>query len=118
MLRDDDISAPEIVLIDFGLTRAMAADEPGLITGTLGYIPPETWERGHWFPGGDVFSIGVCMLQVLIDKTSESDGVTKKLFPKIMLRSPSPSEAAPKSGAFSENITFTSSFAYVKFGSG
>jgi hypothetical protein len=28
-----------------------------------------------------------------------SDGVTKKPRPRIMLRSPSPSEAAPKSGA-------------------
>merc|ERR1719261_1636477 len=57
-----------------------------------------------------------CALAAII--ATESDGVTKKLFPKIMLRSPSPSEAAPKSGAFSENMTFTSSFAYVKFGSG
>jgi serine/threonine protein kinase len=69
MLRNSSFSVPEVVLIDFGLTRAMAADEPGLITGTLGYIPPETWQKGHWFPGGDVFSTGVCMLQVLIDKT-------------------------------------------------
>ena len=30
---------------------------------------------------------------------SESPGVTKKLRPRIRLRSPSPSQAAPKSGA-------------------
>ena len=46
-------------------------------------------------------------------------GLTKKFFPRIMLRSPSPSDAAPKSGALSPaNITSTSSFAYVRFGSG
>ena len=49
---------------------------------------------------------------------TESLGVTKKLLPRIMLRSPSPSEAAPKSGASAEYITLTSSSAYVKFGSG
>ena len=32
---------------------------------------------------------------------TESDGDTKKPFPMIMFRSPSPSEAAPKSGVFS-----------------
>ena len=38
-------------------------------------------------------------------------GVTKKLLPKIILRSPSPSDAAPKSGAFSPNIISTKSWA-------
>mmetsp|Transcript_4179 Transcript_4179/g.15319 ORF Transcript_4179/g.15319 Transcript_4179/m.15319 type:complete len:205 (-) Transcript_4179:767-1381(-) len=49
---------------------------------------------------------------------TESEGVTKKLLPKIMLRSPSPSDAAPKSGASGANIVFTSSSAYVRLGSG
>ena len=49
---------------------------------------------------------------------TESEGVTKKLLPRIMLRSPSPSDAAPKSGASAEYIVFTSSSAYVRLGSG
>mmetsp|Transcript_2328 Transcript_2328/g.8215 ORF Transcript_2328/g.8215 Transcript_2328/m.8215 type:complete len:206 (-) Transcript_2328:239-856(-) len=49
---------------------------------------------------------------------TESQGVTKNLFPRIMLRSPSPSDAAPKSGASSAYITSTSSLAYVRLGSG
>ena len=52
----------------------------------------------------------------------ESDGVTKKFFPKIMLRSASPSQAAPKSYSdlFYENIPsfFTKFSAHFKFGSG
>jgi len=42
---------------------------------------------------------------------TESEGVTKKLPPRIMFRSPSPSLAAPKTGAPSANMMSTSSFA-------
>ena len=45
------------------------------------------------------------------DDSDRVEGVTKKLFPRIMLRSPSPSEAAPKSGASSEYMVFTNSSA-------
>mmetsp|Transcript_30411 Transcript_30411/g.85126 ORF Transcript_30411/g.85126 Transcript_30411/m.85126 type:complete len:288 (+) Transcript_30411:804-1667(+) len=49
---------------------------------------------------------------------TESLGVTKKRLPRIMLRSASPSAAAPKQGAPSPNILATSSLAYVRLGSG
>ena len=51
-----------------------------------------------------------------------SEGVTKKFFPRIMLRSASPSQAAPKSGAYTAlsktPIFLTRSSAYVRLGSG
>mmetsp|Transcript_67746 Transcript_67746/g.189066 ORF Transcript_67746/g.189066 Transcript_67746/m.189066 type:complete len:213 (-) Transcript_67746:75-713(-) len=77
MVKTPNFHEPEIVLIDFGLTRAMAADEVGKITGTPGYIPPETWEGGVWFPGGDVFSMGVCMMQILLDKIPNTESPNK-----------------------------------------
>ena len=45
-------------------------------------------------------------------------GVTKNLGPRTMLRSPSPSEAAPKSAALGPFMNSTRSCAYVRFGSG
>jgi len=45
-------------------------------------------------------------------------GVTKNLRPMIMLRSPSPSEAAPKAGAFSPYISATSASACTSSGRG
>ena len=69
------------------------------------------------------------MLSALATMTAkESDGLTKNCFPRIMLRSPSPSAAAPNSGTtrsptsiFSplrlRPIISTSSCAYVRFGS-
>ena len=45
-------------------------------------------------------------------------GVTKKRRPRTMLRSPSPSLAAPRSAAPSAHWRSTSSFAYVRLGSG
>ena len=45
-------------------------------------------------------------------------GVTKNLGPSTMLRSPSPSEAAPKSAALGPFMNSTRSCAYVRFGSG
>eukprot|EP00971_Amphidinium_carterae_P053962 1062501-Amphidinium_carterae.1 len=34
------------------------------VGGTPGYIPPETWSTGKWFPRGDNFSMGVTMVQL------------------------------------------------------
>eukprot|EP00408_Alexandrium_pacificum_P051245 CAMPEP_0171247922 /NCGR_PEP_ID=MMETSP0790-20130122/48746_1 /TAXON_ID=2925 /ORGANISM="Alexandrium catenella, Strain OF101" /LENGTH=77 /DNA_ID=CAMNT_0011715349 /DNA_START=30 /DNA_END=260 /DNA_ORIENTATION=- len=68
MIKRNDFQAPEIVLIDFGVSKAMAEDDNGKVYGTPGYIPPETFEMKMWFPGGDVFSMGVCVLQVIGDQ--------------------------------------------------
>lgn len=75
MLKTIDFRSPQIVLIDFGLARAMASDDKGIICGTPGYIPPETWPGGEWFPGGDVFSMGVCILQLMTNKSKDDQWI-------------------------------------------
>uniref|UniRef100_A0A7C9CDK9 Uncharacterized protein n=1 Tax=Opuntia streptacantha TaxID=393608 RepID=A0A7C9CDK9_OPUST len=62
------------------------------------------------------YGIASCAFAAII--ATESDGVTKKLLPRIMFLSPSPSLAAPKSGPFSPYIRSTKSLAYVRLGSG
>merc|ERR1712232_152480 len=68
MLKTKDLSNPQLVLIDLGVSKAMATLKGGTLCGTPGYIPPETWQQNKWFPKGDVFSLGVSMLQVLTCK--------------------------------------------------
>uniref|UniRef100_A0A6T8ZWM8 Protein kinase domain-containing protein n=1 Tax=Noctiluca scintillans TaxID=2966 RepID=A0A6T8ZWM8_NOCSC len=67
MLKTAEYDNPEVVLIDYGLVQAMARNRVQLC-GTPGYIPPETWRNRKWFPKGDCFSMGVTMLQMLVDK--------------------------------------------------
>merc|ERR1712070_473915 len=67
MLKTDDLRNPEVVFIDFGVSRAMAAKDLGLCGGTPGYMPPETWDTLKWYPRGDIFSFGVCVVQLMTD---------------------------------------------------
>jgi len=66
MLRTTNYHDPEVVIIDLGLSKATVGK--ARTGGTPGYIPPETLDRGIWFPKGDVFSMGVCVIQIIIDK--------------------------------------------------
>jgi len=70
MLRTTDLSKPKIVIIDFGLAQH-AADHKQQVCGTPGYIPPEVFKSQMWFPKGDVFSVGVMMLQLVIGEVPE-----------------------------------------------
>lgn len=65
MLRTTDYANPQVVLIDFGVSKAMTAKDTGSCSGTPGYMPPETMNSGKWYPGGDIFSMGVVMFQLL-----------------------------------------------------
>merc|ERR1712232_590405 len=67
MLKTTNFHRPEVVLIDFGVSKTMVMTNSSLC-GTPGYIPPETFDTGKWFPRGDVFSLGVVMPQVVCDK--------------------------------------------------
>merc|ERR1711865_204298 len=67
MLKNDNFANPEVVIIDLGLSQAMSTQLAGPC-GTPGYIPPETWTGGKWFPRGDMFSFGVVCIQLLTDK--------------------------------------------------
>jgi len=71
MLKTEDYNSPQVVLIDFGVSTAMSKRDTGLTGGTPGYIPPETFETAKWYPGGDVFSMGVVMVQMLLDKVPD-----------------------------------------------
>lgn len=85
MLRTTDYDDPEVVIIDLGLAQLSADQDAVGACGTPGYIPPETWEQGIWFPRGDIFSMGVVCLQLLTDKV--------------------PNEKTGKMGAFTEGAT-------------
>lgn len=67
MLKTDRYTRPEVVIIDLGLVRSAASDT-NTICGTPGYIAPETWETGKMYPGGDVFALGIVIMQMLLDK--------------------------------------------------
>merc|ERR1712048_1393030 len=63
MVKSDDFEEPEVVIIDLGLSSAFHTLNN--VSGTPGYMPPETWQKGDWFPRGDVFSMGVVCCQML-----------------------------------------------------
>lgn len=79
MFKDTNFAEPMVVIIDLGLSQAMAQEDQGPC-GTPGYIPPETWETGKWYPRGDMFSMGVVCCQVLCDKIPDEDGGTPGIF--------------------------------------
>jgi len=54
MVKTENFHEPHVVVIDFGVARAMATAMSEL-KGTPGYIPPETMDMGKWFPRGDIF---------------------------------------------------------------
>jgi serine/threonine protein kinase len=68
MLKTNNLHEPEVVIVDFGLAKAMGSSDSGRFGGTPGYIPPETLVHKKWFPRGDVFSLGVVMFQMLTDR--------------------------------------------------
>ena len=49
MMKTTDYSAPEMVIIDYGLVQAYTKDRV-TICGTPGYIPPETWRTKSGIP--------------------------------------------------------------------
>ncbi|CAK0902509.1 unnamed protein product [Prorocentrum cordatum] len=74
MIRSDTgYESPKVVLIDFGLAEGFSSTSKGA-SGTPGYIPLETLETGWWYPRGDIFSMGVTFLQLVIGRTPSGDG--------------------------------------------
>jgi serine/threonine protein kinase len=67
MIKTGNYHEPEVVLIDFGIVQAADAKRTA-IYGTPGYIPPEVWDTRTWTAKGDAFSLGVVILQIMIDK--------------------------------------------------
>ena len=57
-----------IKVADFGLARAHSAaghTRAGLLIGTVSYVPPEQVTGGSTGPGGDVYSAGVMLFELL-----------------------------------------------------
>jgi len=66
MLRRRDLRHPQVVIIDFGLAVNNNGKTKERRRGTMGYIPPETYDTELWNPEGDVFSMGVVIAQLLL----------------------------------------------------
>lgn len=66
MLRRRDLRHPQVVIIDFGLAVNNSGKTKERRRGTMGYIPPETYDTELWNPEGDVFSMGVVVAQLLL----------------------------------------------------
>jgi len=71
MLKTENCHSPHVMLIDFGVSNAMTSKGTGQVSGTPGYIPPETYTTRKWFPVGDVFSMGVVMLQMVASQIQQ-----------------------------------------------
>lgn len=73
MLKTHDLTEPDVVVVDFGIAKAMGAGDTNSFGGTPGYIPPETLQSHKWFPGGDIFSLGVVIFQMMTDNVPNED---------------------------------------------
>jgi len=68
MVKHQDFEHPDVVIIDFGLSEFILNEQH--FCGTPGYIPPETWKDDIWYPTGDVFSLGVVCVQMMLPETA------------------------------------------------
>lgn len=96
MLKTTDCASPHVVIVDYGLVQGYAKNRVKLC-GTPGYIPPETWQSKKWYPKGDVFSMGVIMVQLLTNRTPIIGSPPKD--------NPSGPRPTLKYGLFTENCT-------------
>jgi len=85
MLRTENYREPQVVLIDFGVSKAMTAKDTGSVSGTPGYMPPETMNTGKWYPGGDIFSMGVVIMQLLTKRVPDEDKARQGIMIGIFL---------------------------------
>jgi len=76
----DSFNDPQPVIIDLGMARCWMGEEASGICGTPGYIPPETYESSRWYPRGDVFSMGVVIYQLMMNRVPTEDGEIPAFF--------------------------------------
>lgn len=97
MVKTTDYANPKCVIIDLGVAVSMAKDDEGSPHGTPGYVPPETLETMIWYPRGDLFSMGVVMMQMMIGKVpsdttqgifQEDCGDVREIFVATRTRAP------------------------------
>jgi serine/threonine protein kinase len=79
MLKTTNYHDPCVVLIDFGVAQTKRSKH-SKIYGTPGYIPPEVWSTKTWDARGDVFSLGVVMLQMMTDRVPSVENPYRAIF--------------------------------------
>lgn len=90
----DNWTAPNVVVIDFGLAQNFNAGS--MAAGTPGYMPPEVWSAGLWTPKGDTFAMGVTFYTMItFGRRPFSEGATsieqiKAITANCRLPSPKP----------------------------
>ena len=88
-----------IKVADFGLARALSAaghTRAGLLIGTVAYVPPEQVTGGTTGPGGDVYSAGVMLFELLTGRLPfTGDTPLSIAYQHVNTDVPAPSAIAP-----------------------
>jgi len=88
-----------IKVTDFGLARALSAaghTRAGLLIGTVAYVPPEQVTGGTTGPGGDVYSAGVMLFELLTGRLPfTGDTPLSIAYQHVNTDIPAPSAMAP-----------------------
>jgi serine/threonine-protein kinase len=88
-----------IKVTDFGLARALSAaghTRAGLLIGTVAYVPPEQVTGGTTGPGGDVYSSGVMLFELLTGRLPfTGDTPLSIAYQHVNADVPAPSSIAP-----------------------
>ena len=79
-----------VYVTDFGLARALHAEnvtQPGDLTGTLRYVPPERF-AGQVGQAGDIYSLGLTLYELLALRPAFEDGDRSRLIRRITQEEP------------------------------
>jgi eukaryotic-like serine/threonine-protein kinase len=92
-----------VKVADFGLARAQSAaghTRAGLLIGTVSYVPPEQVTGGSTGPGGDVYSAGVMLFELLTGRLPfTGDTPLSVAYQHVNTDIPAPSTLVPGIGA-------------------
>jgi eukaryotic-like serine/threonine-protein kinase len=99
-----------IKVADFGLARAQSAaghTRAGLLIGTVAYVPPEQVTGGTTGPGGDVYSAGVMLFELLTGRLPfTGDTPLSVAYQHVNSGVPAPSALVPGIPAAVDQLVF------------
>ena len=99
-----------IKVADFGLARAQSAaghTRAGLLIGTVSYVPPEQVTGGSTGPGGDVYSAGVMLFELLTGRLPfTGDTPLSVAYQHVNSGVPAPSALVPGIPATVDQLVF------------